>query len=331
MLNARYNILTGDWDLVSLRRNKQALWGFLLDNHLLDDPFSHEGAGKKRAGSDLNPGHKDSVALTNDFSTMLPDMPVGLVGMNGLVKAENGNGVWYRVISSGPDSNLAFPHLGIEAVKRVIDLWTKEYKSIAYDRSIKYIQIFESKGEVMENSNPLSHGQIWAQKSLPQRVSKKTDQQKKYFEENKRSLLSNYVEWESKQKERIVLENDHFVALVPFWAAWPFETIIISKRHLQNITQLSEAERFAFADTIKRLTSKYYNLFKISFTYSAGIYQSPVNDGDHPEWHLHMHFYPPLLSSDVRMKYNDMNNPLAALNAEWAGKKLKCVSEVPSK
>ena len=93
--------------------------------------------------------------------------------------------------------------------------------------------------------------------------------------------------------------------------------------------QLSEAERFAFADTIKRLTSKYYNLFKISFTYSAGIYQSPVNDGDHPEWHLHMHFYPPLLSSDVRMKYNDMNNPLAALNAEWAAEKLKCVSEVP--
>jgi UDPglucose--hexose-1-phosphate uridylyltransferase len=181
-------------------------------------------------------------------------------------------------------------------------------------------------------SNPHPHGQIWAQDSLPLELYKETVQQKKYFEEKSRSLLGDYMQLELKQGDRIVLENEHFVVLVPFWAVWPYETMIVSKRHVQNITQLSDEERFAFASIMKKLTAKYDNLFNISFPYSAGIHQAPVNDGDHPEWHLHMHFYPPLLRSATVKKfmvgYEMLANPQRDITPEWAAEKLRSLSEV---
>jgi UDPglucose--hexose-1-phosphate uridylyltransferase len=214
----------------------------------------------------------------------------------------------------------------------VIGLWQEEYKKLSEDPSIKYIQIFENKGELMGCSNPHPHGQIWAQGSLPLEIVKETREQKTYFEEKGKSLLSDYLQLELRLGERIVLENEHFVALVPFWAVWPYETMIVSKRQVQNILQFTREEKTAFAQILKRLTARYDNLFEIPFPYSAGMHQSPVNEGTHPEWHWHMHFYPPLLRSASVKKfmvgYEMLANPQRDITPEWAAEKLKGLREV---
>ena len=333
--HTRYNLLTGDWILVSPHRTKRPWQGKVetlpADDRPVYDHNCYLCPGNKRADGSINPPYTDSFVFTNDFSSLLKDTPDGSVNIGGLLKAESAKGIC-RVISFSADHSLTLPLLPAEGIRKVIDLWCEEFETIASDPSIKHIQIFENKGDVMGCSNPHPHGQIWAQNSVPLEVHKETIQQKKYFEENNKSLLSAYIELELQQQERIVLGNEHFVALVPFWAVWPYETMIVSKRHVQNITQLTGDERNAFASIMKKLTAKYDNLFTISFPYSAGIHQAPVNDGDHPEWHLHMHFYPPLLRSATVKKfmvgYEMLANPQRDITAEWAAEKLRSLSEV---
>ena len=333
--HTRYNLLTGDWILVSPHRTKRPWQGKVetlpADNRPVYDPNCYLCPGNKRADGSTNPSYTDSFVFTNDFSSLLKDTPDGSVEIGGLLKAESAKGIC-RVISFSADHSLTLPLLPVEGIKKVIDLWAEEFETIAADTAIKHIQIFENKGDVMGCSNPHPHGQIWAQNSVPLEVHKETLQQQKYFEENSRSLLSAYIELELQQQERIVLENEHFVSLVPFWAVWPYETMIVSKRHVQYITQLTGDERTAFASILKKLTAKYDNLFNISFPYSAGIHQAPVNDGDHPEWHLHMHFYPPLLRSATVKKfmvgYEMLANPQRDVTAEWAAEKLRSLSDV---
>lgn len=333
--HTRYNLLTGDWILVSPHRTKRPWQGKIetlpADDRPVYDPGCYLCPGNKRADGSFNPPYTDSFVFTNDFSSLLKDTPDGSVNTGGLLKAESAKGIC-RVISFSADHSLTLPLLSVEGIKKVIDLWAWEFETISSDPSIKHIQIFENKGEIMGCSNPHPHGQIWAQNSVPLEVHKETLQQKKYFEENNRSLLSAYIELEIQQQERIVLENEHFVALVPFWAVWPYETMIVSKRHVQYITQLNADERTAFASIMKKLTAKYDNLFTVSFPYSAGIHQAPVNDGDHPEWHLHMHFYPPLLRSATVKKfmvgYEMLANPQRDITAEWAAEKLRSLSDV---
>lgn len=251
--------------------------------------------------------------------------------IGGLLKATSEKGTC-RVISFSPDHSLTLPRLAVEGIEKVIELWQQEFQRLSEDPSIKYIQIFENKGEIMGCSNPHPHGQIWAGSSIPLEIYKETREQERYFEEKGRSLLSDYVQLELQQAERVILENDHFVALVPFWAVWPYETMIVSKRHLQHILQFTAEEKKAYADILKKLTAKYDNLFEISFPYSAGIHQSPVNDGEHPEWHWHMHFYPPLLRSATVKKfmvgYEMLANPQRDITPEWAAEKLRALSEV---
>ena len=333
--HTRYNILTGDWILVSPHRTKRPWQGKVetlpQDNRPAYDATCYLCPGNKRADGSVNPVYTDSVVFTNDFASLLPDTPAGVVDLNGLLKANSVKGIC-RVISFSPDHSLTLPLLSVEGIKKVIDLWCAEFENIASDRSIQYIQIFENKGEIMGCSNPHPHGQIWAQNSIPLEVAKETIQQKKYFEEQGRSLLSDYIKLELEQKERVVLENEHFVALVPFWAVWPYETMIVSKRHVQYMYQLTEEERMAYAAILKALTAKYDNLFQISFPYSAGIHQAPVNQGDHPEWHLHMHFFPPLLRSATVKKfmvgYEMLANPQRDITPEWAAEKLRALSEI---
>jgi UDPglucose--hexose-1-phosphate uridylyltransferase len=333
--HTRYNILTGDWILVSPHRTKRP-WQGKVETLPADDRPAYDSTcylcpGNKRADGSMNPDYKDSFVFTNDFSSLLIDTPEGGIDVDGLLKARSAKGIC-RVISFSPDHSLTLPLVSVEGIKKVIDLWAEEFTSISSDLSIKSIQIFENKGDIMGCSNPHPHGQIWAQNSLPLELHKETVQQKKYFDEKGRSLLGDYLQLELKQADRIVLENEHFVALVPFWAVWPYETMIVSKRHVQNITQLTDEERFAYASIMKKLTAKYDNLFNISFPYSAGIHQAPVNDGDHPEWHLHMHFYPPLLRSATVKKfmvgYEMLANPQRDITPEWAAEKLRSLSEV---
>jgi len=220
----------------------------------------------------------------------------------------------------------------VDAIEKVIQLWQKEFNELSANPAIRYIQIFENKGEIMGCSNPHPHGQIWSSSSVPLELTKETLQQKNYFKKNQTSLLSAYLSLELVKKERIVLENDDFAALVPFWAVWPYETMIVSKRHILNITQFTKQEKRSFAVILKQLTAKYDNLFSISFPYSAGMHQSPVNDGEHPEWHWHMHFYPPLLRSATVKKfmvgYEMLANPQRDITPEAAAEKLREVSSI---
>lgn len=333
--HTRQNLLTGDWVLVSPHRTKRPWQGKVEtlpdDNRPSYDEKCYLCPGNTRADGSVNPDYKDSFVFTNDFSALLSDTPEGTYDVGGLLKAKSEAGIC-RVISFSPDHSLTLPRLSVPAIEKVIELWKKEFADLASNPAIKYIQIFENKGEIMGCSNPHPHGQIWSQGSLPLEIAKETAQQKNWFTEKGRSLLSDYIAVELEQKERVVLENEHFVALVPFWAVWPYETMIVSKRHVQTILQFTDAEKTAFADILKKLTAKYDNLFQISFPYSAGMHQAPVNDGAHEEWHWHMHFYPPLLRSATVKKfmvgYEMLANPQRDVTPEWAAERLRDMSEV---
>ena len=193
--------------------------------------------------------------------------------------------------------------MDVKAIKNIIKTWQKEYTELGKMQYINHVQIFENKGSVMGCSNPHPHGQIWAQSSLPTEVEKTQNNLKSYFDKHQSNLLQDYLQEELKLKERIVIENTHFVALVPFWAVWPYETMIISKRHFGKITDFTTEEATDFALTLKQLTTKYDNLFETSFPYSSGIHQAPTDGNLHPEWQFHMHFYPPLLRSATVKKF----------------------------
>lgn len=333
--HTRKNILTGDWILVSPHRSKRPWQGKVedlpSDNRPAYDAGCYLCPGNKRADGSINPDYNDSFVFTNDYSALLQNTPAGSVNEADLLQANSESGIC-KVICFAPRHDLTLPRMDIAGIKKVIELWQHEFEAIAFNPSIKYIQIFENKGEMMGCSNPHPHGQIWSSSSVPLEVAKETTQQKAYFEKQGKSLLSAYLEIELQKQERIVLENEHFVALVPFWAVWPYETMIISKRHIQTILQLSEAEKEAYASILKMLTAKYDNLFNVSFPYSAGLHQAPVNDGPHEEWHFHMHFYPPLLRSATVKKfmvgYEMLANPQRDITAEFAAEKLRSVSAI---
>ena len=178
-----------------------------------------------------------------------------------------------------------------------------EYRNISSLEFINYITIFENKGEMMGCSNRHPHGQIWAQHSIPNEPFKESIQQKKYFEEKKSCLLCDYIKKELELNQRVIAENDHFVLLIPFWATWPYETIVIPKFHSQNILSLNDNQKISLAGILKEATVRYDNLFETSFPYSMGIHQSPTDGGQHHEWHWHIHFYPPLLRSATVKKF----------------------------
>lgn len=215
----------------------------------------------------------------------------------------------------------------VEDIRKVVDIWCNEFAELGRNKMINYVQIFENKGAIMGCSNPHPHGQIWSSSSVPAEPDKESRMQKEYFDKHGATMLGDYLKAELEKKERILVENEHFVALVPYWAVWPFETMIISKRAVQNIVQLSDAERTSLADIYQELTIRYDNLFEVSFAYSAGIHQAPTDGKDYPEWHLHMHFYPPLLRSASVKKfmvgYEMLASPQRDITAEQAAQRLR--------
>ncbi|MEO6071146.1 MAG: UDP-glucose--hexose-1-phosphate uridylyltransferase [Chitinophagaceae bacterium] len=333
--HTRLNILTGDWILVSPHRTKRPWQGKTEKIQEAQrpsyDPSCYLCPRNTRADGTINPDYKTPFSFTNDFSALLENTEEGEVNVDELLKATGQKGIC-RVVTFSSDHSVTLPLLSEVEIGEVITKWITEFKDLASHPFIKYVQIFENKGEIMGCSNPHPHGQIWSQSSLPLEIVKETTQQKNHYEEKGNSLLADYLALEIKQGERMVIENKHFVALVPFWATWPYEVIIISRRQVQTIEQFSTEEQAALASILKRLTTKYDNLFEISFPYSAGMHQAPVNDGPHPEWHWHMHFYPPLLRSATVKKfmvgYEMLANPQRDFTPEWAAEKLRSVSEV---
>jgi UDPglucose--hexose-1-phosphate uridylyltransferase len=213
----------------------------------------------------------------------------------------------------------------------VVDVWAEEFEKLGSRPDIGYVQIFENKGEAMGCSNPHPHGQIWAQRSVPLIPAREGERQADYFAGHGRTLLEDYLRLELEREERIVCANDAFVALVPFWAVWPFETLVVSRRAVPDLLALEDAERDGLADILKRLTTRYDNLFGVSFPYSAGLHQAATDGQPHPEWHLHMHFFPPLLRSATVRKfmvgYEMLGEPQRDVTPESSAERLRALPE----
>jgi UDPglucose--hexose-1-phosphate uridylyltransferase len=207
------------------------------------------------------------------------------------------------VLCFHPDHSLTLAKMERPAIRKVVDAWAKETEEIAALDWIRYIEIFENRGAMMGASNPHPHGQIWATSVVPDEPELETKAQKAYLDEKGSCLLCDYLAAERAAGERIVDENEHFTAVVPWWAVWPFETMILARRHCGRLPELRSDERDGFADILKRVTSRYDRLFDVSFPYTMGLHQAPVNAGPHPEWHFHAHFYPPLLRSATVRKF----------------------------
>tara|TARA_R110001583_G_scaffold123127_3_gene274524 strand:- start:13435 stop:14448 length:1014 start_codon:yes stop_codon:yes gene_type:complete len=324
----RYNILTGEWVLVSPHRTKRPWQGkqesSATKNNIKHDPNCYLCANNARMNGEINPDYKNTYVFSNDFGALMSDSS-NLTYSEGLLKAATETGVC-KVICFSPNHSETLPDMEITAIEKVITVWQHEYLELAKDISINHVQIFENKGAIMGCSNPHPHGQIWAQKSIPNEVLKKTDKQQEYYKEHTKSMLVNYVEQELKLNERIVFENNSFVSLVPFWAVWPYEVMIVPKRQIQHIGLLTNLEKTDFAEQIKIVTQKYDKLFDTSFPYSSGIHQAPT-DKFYEEWHLHMSFYPPLLRSATVKKfmvgYEMFGMPQRDITAEIAAKSLR--------
>lgn len=301
----RYNPLTGEWVLMSPHRADRPWQGQVeklpAEQRPAHDPACYLCPGNTRANGEKNPDYQDVFAFPNDFSALLPSHSQVAFG-GGLLRTSPERGIC-RVVCFSPRHDLTIPEMDVKAIRRVVDLWRSEYAELGAKSFIRYVQIFENKGEIMGCSNPHPHGQIWAQEHIPDEPLKKQRLQARYFRKHGRTLLSDYLQEEMALQVRILFENQHFVTLVPFWAVWPFEAMIVPRRAMPRITDMSEAECDAFSEAYKRLTVCYDNLFEVSFPYSAGIHQAPTDGKAHEEWHWHMVFYPPLLRSATVKKF----------------------------
>ncbi len=303
----RYNPLLDEWVLVSPHRAKRPWQGqneaISTEKRPEYDAECYLCPTNVRANGEQNPDYKDGYVFDNDFAAMKQEELMFEEDVKPtFFKAQPERGI-SRVVCFSPRHDLTLPEMEVKAIENIIRIWQKEYTYLGDKSFINHVQIFENKGSVMGCSNPHPHGQIWAQSSLPTQVARTQKSLKAYYANNKTSLLGDYLKEELKLKERIVIENDHFVVLVPFWAIWPYETLLISKRHFGKITNLTEAEIKGYAEILKAITIKYDNLFSTSFPYSSGIHQAPTDGDGHPEWHFHMHFYPPLLRSATVKKF----------------------------
>jgi len=327
----RYNILTGEWVLVSPHRSKRPWQGQNEDvsneQRPTHDPNCYLCSGNIRINGEQNPDYKDVFVFTNDFAALQTTSPKFSIN-EGLFKAESEQGIC-KVVCFSPDHSKSLADMDVEDIEKVVEIWQKEYTELGANDLINYVQIFENKGAVMGCSNPHPHGQIWSQSTLPNEVYKKDLRQKEFYTSHKQSLVGNYLKQELEVDERIIHENDHFVVLTPFWAIWPFETMIIPKKHKKNISGLTDKESYAFAEAISKITKAYDILFQCSFPYSSGIHQSPTDGKTNDHWHWHMSFYPPLLRSATVKKfmvgYEMFGSPQRDITPEQAANRLKAL------
>ncbi len=326
----RKNILTGEWLLVSPHRTQRPWQGEVTEpagrRRPAYDPQCYLCPGNRRAGGERNPRFSRTFVFTNDFSALLADTPERAKEQGRLLVARGEPGIC-RVVVFSPRHDLTLAEMSVGEISEVVRTWQRECEWLSAHPQINYIQIFENKGLMMGTSNPHPHCQIWAQGSIPNEPAKELRQFRRYYGKERRGLLGDYVRLELRLKERIVYENDSFVILVPYWAVWPYETMIVPKRRVPDLLQLKNSEVEDFSRAMSILTRKYDRLFATPFPYSAGLHQAPCDGRPHPEWHLHMHFFPPLLrSASVRkfmVGYEMLAEPQRDLSPESSAAILK--------
>jgi UDPglucose--hexose-1-phosphate uridylyltransferase len=301
----RLNLLTGEWVLVSPHRARRPWLGQVEKTPAKSlpeyDPTCYLCPGNERAGGVRNPPYRGTFVFDNDFAALLPGPALEPQSqISPLLSAEPEQGIC-RVVCFSPRHDLSLPEFDLTTLEDVIQIWTEQTADLGERDFINYVQVFENKGDVMGASNPHPHSQVWASGHIPNEPAKELTAQTAYLDQHQRSLLVDYIAEEHKRKERILASNDHFTALVPFWAIWPFETLISAHRSgLTRLIELTSAEVTALAEILKIITTRYDNLFEISFPYSMGFHQAPFDGQAHPEWILHAHFYPPLLAMPQR-------------------------------
>ena len=330
----RFNPLTREWVLVSPHRAKRPWQGqteaVVAPAGVSYDPSCYLCPGNLRAGGQCNPPYASTFVFDNDFAALLPDIPEGRSDESGLLVADSERGC-SRVVCFSPDHSLTLARMTPAQIRPVVDTWAAQFQELLALPFINYVQIFENRGEMMGCSNPHPHCQIWAAETLPNEPAKEQNALADYTAAHDSCLLCDYLAVERKLGERIVCENEFFALLVPFWAVWPFETILISKRHAAALDVLTDAERDSLADILMRIGARYDNLFSASFPYTMGFHQRPAGP-DNGLWHMHAHYYPPLLRSATVRKFmvgfEMLAEPQRDITPETAAARLRELSEV---
>lgn len=327
----RQSPLTGDWVLVSPHRNQRPWLGQVekppQDERPAYDPGCYLCPGNERAGGLRNPQYDGTFVFTNDFAALLPNRPDSRRG-HPLLRQESAEGTC-RVVCFSPRHDLTLPEMTVRDVRRVVDVWAEQVAELG--ERYAWVQVFENKGAMMGASNPHPHGQIWAGSTLPNEPAKEDVRQRQYLEAQGQPLLVEYAALEDESRERLVVENSHWLAVVPFWAVWPFETLLLPRRHVLRLPDLSPEERGGLADILKRLLTRYDNLFEVSFPYSMGWHGAPYKAASGDHWQLHAHFYPPLLRSATVRKflvgYEMLAEAQRDLTAEQAAAQLRSLPD----
>ena len=304
----RWNPLRREWVIVSPHRTQRPWQGQTEEVATVAakryDPECYLCPGNLRAGGHQTPAYTETYVFENDFAALKSDVvPADLDVENaGLLRAATERGVC-RVLCFDPRHDLTLATMDARAIRRVVDVWAAQELELGARDHIRYVQIFENRGAMMGASNPHPHGQIWATEHIPDEPAAELVSQREYLAQRGRPLLLDYLELELKLGERIVAENDSWVVLVPFWAVWPFELLLLPRLHVRTLNELDSKGRDELAAILKTVTAGYNRVFNAPFPYSMGFHGAPCDSDEHPEWQLHAHFYPPLLRSATIRKF----------------------------
>jgi UDPglucose--hexose-1-phosphate uridylyltransferase len=278
-----------------------------------------------------NPHYTSTYVFDNDFAALLAAGPQQELGADSFFHVQAETGIC-RVICFSPRHDLTLPEMEEADIRQVVEVWCDQVAELGARPDIAYVQLFENKGEMMGSSNPHPHGQLWASHRIPLLPALEEREQSRYFAERSSPLLTDYLVAELAASERVVVENEHWVALTPFWGVWPYEMLLLPRRHVVALPDINTDERTALAQILKRLLTKYDNLFETSFPYSMGWHGAPNDGGDYSHWQLHAHFYPPLLRSATVKKfmvgYELLANPQRDITPEQAAARLRELSNV---
>jgi UDPglucose--hexose-1-phosphate uridylyltransferase len=328
----RLNPLNGRWVLVSPGRTARPWLGRTEPSEPVSrpayDPACYLCPGNERAGGERNPRYERTFTFTNDFAALRPDTPEGSIDA-GIPQLRTGPGTC-RVLCFSPRHDLDLARVSVPEIGHVVDLWTEQTAELG--REYRSVLVFENRGEDMGASNPHPHGQLWASAHLPDELATEDERQRAAHASSGEPLLLGYVRLELDRQTRIVGESPDWLAIVPYWALWPYETLVVPRRHVPRFANLDDAERRSLAGLLGRLLARYDNLFRRPFPYSMGWHGAPGHDGDDAHWQLHAHFFPPLLRSATTRKFMAGYELLAEaardLTPEEAAERLRGQSDV---
>ncbi len=331
----RFNPLTREWVLVSPQRADRPWQGKVEQppeaSVVRYDPECYLCPGNARAGGARNPNYNSTFIFENDFAALSSELSGDELNDHGLLIARSEKGIC-RVVCFSERHDLTLAQMSPPEIRRVVEVWNEQYRELGRIAWINHVQIFENRGAMMGASNPHPHCQIWGNATLPNQAEKELQSQVDYLDQHRSCLLCDYLDLELKKEERIVCRNAGFVALVPFWAVWPFEVMLLSVRHRNALDDLQPEELDSLAEIIHRLCVRYDNLFEVPFPYTMGFHQRPSDGARHPEWHFHAHYYPPLLRSATVPKfmvgYEMLGSPQRDMTPEAAAARLRSLSEL---